>query len=227
MNAQLAIDRIFEAAPKYCAGYCDPETLKIEAHWSEERVWANHEDLGDRYDRLSWRYRSDTEELFLWEEEAYTPQAVDAVKLYIEEQGYRVARITNLGKLLRSLDDYPQKGSPYHRAHGYYGNAEKPTHDPGYYGPDKTPRKRPPIIGDSKAITRIDRLFEGYSRSHYRSVSLRSDTKEEIAARLKRNAARDKAHEAMKIKYPQITAANAEEAMAWREVQYRSLLGSS
>lgn len=56
-----------------------------------------------------------------------------------------------------------------------------------------------------------------YSRQHYRRVSPKADTREEIAARLVRNARLAQIQAELNAKFPVITLKNAAEAIAYQQ----------
>lgn len=61
-----------------------------------------------------------------------------------------------------------------------------------------------------------------FSRRHYRLVSPPADKPQDIADRRARYAASDHAVADRKARYPQLTAANASEAIAYQEDRYRT-----
>jgi hypothetical protein len=63
-----------------------------------------------------------------------------------------------------------------------------------------------------------------YSAAHYRRVSPPADTKADITARLRRQAAWAKADADMQARYPVITVENFTEACQWRERRALELL---
>lgn len=63
-----------------------------------------------------------------------------------------------------------------------------------------------------------------YSKAHYRRVCPPPDTKQDIADRLKRNAAAEQSRLETSVKFPTLSAENVDEALAYQEARYRELI---